>query len=102
MGVTDDTRDSYLILGIYDEAVGFYLPAEATTAIPGNKAYLDNAAGSVVRGYALSLGGATTGIEGVTAAGAESEAPLYDLSGRRVVNPTHGVYIRGGKKVYIK
>ncbi len=102
VGVTDDTRDSYLILGIYDEAVGFYLPAETVTAIPGNKAYLDNAAGSAVRGYALSLGGATTGIEGVTAGGAESEAPLYDLSGRRVVKPTHGVYIRGGKKVYIK
>lgn len=102
VGVTDETRDSYLILGIYDEAVGFYLPAEATTAIPGNKAYLDNAAGSAVRGYALSLGGATTGIEGVTDGSDASEAPLYDLSGRRVVKPTHGVYIRGGKKVYIK
>ncbi len=102
VGVTDDTRDSYLILGIYDEAVGFYLPAEATTAIPGNKAYLDNAAGSAVRGYALSLGGATTGIESVTAGSDASEAPVYDLSGRRVVNPTNGVYIRGGKKVYIK
>lgn len=102
VGVTDDTRDSYLILGIYDEAVGFYLPAETVTAIPGNKAYLDNAAGSAVRGYALSLGGATTGIESVTAGSDASEAPVYDLSGRRVVNPTHGVYIRGGKKVYIK
>lgn len=102
VGVTDDTRDSYLILGIYNDAVGFYLPAETVTAIPGNKAYLDNAAGTAVRGYVLSLDGETTGIGGVTAAGAESEAPLYDLSGRRVVKPTHGVYIRGGKKVYIK
>lgn len=102
VGVTDETRDSYLILGIYDEAVGFYLPAEATTAIPGNKAYLDNAAGTAVRGYVLSLGGETTGIEGVTDGSDASEAPLYDLSGRRVVKPTHGVYIRGGKKVYIK
>lgn len=99
----NDTRDSYLILGIYDDAVGFYLPAETVTAIPGNKAYLDNAAGSAVRGYALSLGGSTTGIEGVTTSdGAGSEEPVYDLSGRRVVNPTNGVYIRGGKKVYIK
>ena len=103
VGVTDETRDSYLILGIYDDAVGFYLPAEATTAIPGNKAYLDKSAASAVRGYALSLGGSTTGIEGVTTSdGAGSEEPVYDLSGRRVVNPTHGVYIRGGKKVYIK
>lgn len=102
VGVTDDTRDLYLILGVYNDAVGFYLPAETVTAIPGNKAYLDNAAGTAVRGYVLSLDGETTGIGGVTAAGAESEAPLYDLSGRRVVKPTHGVYIRGGKKVYIK
>lgn len=101
--VTDETRDSYLILGIYGDAVGFYLPAEATTAIPGNKAYLDNSTDQAVRGYALSLGGSTTGIEGVTTSdGAGSEEPVYDLSGRRVVNPTNGVYIRGGKKVYIK
>lgn len=101
--VTDDTRDSYLILGIYDDAVGFYLPAETVTAIPGNKAYLDRSTAQAVRGYALSLGGSTTGIEGVTTSdGAGSEEPVYDLSGRRVVNPTHGVYIRGGKKVYIK
>ena len=25
----------------------------------------------------------------------------YDLQGRRVVNPTHGIYIRGGKKIFI-
>lgn len=101
--VTDDTRDSYLILGIFNDAVGFYLPAETTTAIPGNKAYLDNSTVQAVHGYALSLGGSTTGIEGVTTSdGAGSEEPVYDLSGRRVVNPTHGVYIRGGKKVYIK
>lgn len=103
VGVTDDTRNSYLILGIYNDAVGFYLPAETVTAIPGNKAYLDNSTVQAVRGYALSLGGSTTGIEGVTTSdGAGSEEPVYDLSGRRVVNPTHGVYIRGGKKVYIK
>lgn len=103
VGVADDTRDSYLILGIYNEAVGFYLPAETVTAIPGNKAYLDNSTAPAVRGYALSLGGSTTGIEGVTTSdGAGSEEPVYDLSGRRVVNPTNGVYIRGGKKVYIK
>ena len=30
------------------------------------------------------------------------EAVYYDLSGRRVENPTRGIYIVGGKKVYIK
>ena len=27
---------------------------------------------------------------------------LYDLQGRRVENPTKGVYIQNGKKVYVK
>lgn len=27
---------------------------------------------------------------------------FYDLMGRRVSNPTHGVYIRQGKKVLVK
>ena len=29
-------------------------------------------------------------------------APFFDLSGRRVDNPTRGLYIQKGKKVYIK
>lgn len=31
-----------------------------------------------------------------------STSVLYDLSGRRVVNPKRGVYIQGGKKVLVK
>lgn len=30
------------------------------------------------------------------------DAPYYDLQGRRVVNPTRGIYIRNGRKVVIK
>ena len=29
----------------------------------------------------------------------DNNAPVYDLSGRRVVNPKRGLYIQGGKKV---
>ena len=41
-----------------------------------------------------------TGIQGVEAA--EGEKVYYDLSGRRVLKPAHGVYIANGHKVIVK
>jgi hypothetical protein len=32
----------------------------------------------------------------------DANAPIYDLMGRRVVNPTKGIYIKGGKKFIMK
>lgn len=32
----------------------------------------------------------------------DGNSPVYDLQGRRVTNPKHGVYIRGGKKIFIR
>ena len=42
----------------------------------------------------------TTAIEGIDSE--QGEAVYYDLSGRRVLNPTGGIYIVNGKKVYVK
>lgn len=42
-----------------------------------------------------------TGISDVTLDGKDSKA-YYDLQGRRVASPAHGVYIRAGKKVVVK
>ncbi len=52
----------------------------------------------------LDCGKATeVGIGDVTAdRSAGTDDALYDLSGRRVLHPTKGVYIRNGKKVYVK
>ncbi len=41
------------------------------------------------------------GVENVNAS-AEDTGYYYDLQGRRVDNPAHGIYIHNGKKVYIK
>ena len=30
---------------------------------------------------------------------AQGDNTIYDLMGRKVVNPTHGIYIQNGKKV---
>lgn len=44
------------------------------------------------------VSGAETGIQNVEADD-EANAVYYDISGRRVLNPEHGVYIRNGKKI---
>ena len=31
-----------------------------------------------------------------------SEGKIYDLNGRRVYNPTEGIYIKKGKKIFVK
>ena len=41
----------------------------------------------------------TTGIHGVRPEMQRRDNTVYDLQGRRVVNPTHGIYIINGKKI---
>lgn len=48
----------------------------------------------------------TTGVEDITVGGEEGEAVYYDMTGRRVANPTAGLYIRvngsTATKVYLR
>lgn len=71
--------------------------------LPAGKAYLNIA----VTGSApvLNLGfsdGDATGIDEVRSQMEEVREGIFDLSGRRVENPTKGIYIVNGKKVIIK
>lgn len=43
-----------------------------------------------------------TAIQTVVAEKSVNDGAFYDLSGRRVTNPVHGIYIRNGKKVIVK
>lgn len=65
------------------------------------RAYFDYSGTGNVQGMRLSLEGeGVTGIDGITTGNAGTEAPLYDLSGRRVQNVTKGgIYIQNGKKI---
>ena len=71
--------------------------------IAANKAYYvsSSAAGAA---FTLSFGGPTVGIDGVESAdGAEKATIYYDLSGRRVLYPSNGIFVTGeGQKVFIK
>lgn len=90
------------VLANSTNGIGFYHATEGTTLSQG-KAYLDFS-GSPVRAFTLSFGddGPTTGISSINADGNAENAPVYDLSGRRVTRAGKGIYIVGGKKVFIK
>lgn len=89
------------------ETVAFF--RVSTTNMPANKAYLlkknipaqaDNAAMFMFNFD--GNGGEVTDINTATKAETESNV-YYDLNGRRVLYPSHGIYVRGnGQKVFIK
>ena len=103
-GITfSDNRSSYLVLGkgISSQKIGFYTPSANLTAIGQNKAYLDASAVGSESAIALNFDDVTTGIS-LTEVNGEN-APVYDLSGRRVQRTVKGgLYIQNGKKYIVK
>ena len=96
--IVTDHRADYLVFGTNAGNVGFYKPSATKNTIAANKAFI--AASSLTTGagaIALNFGGNTTGINNAVVA--SENAPIFDLSGRRVVKAVKGgVYIQNGKK----
>ena len=85
--------------------LGFYAVSDGSTLSAG-KAYLplptaQLPSGAGVRQMTIIFDDETTGIQ-QTISSVESNKDYYDLQGRRVSTPTHGIYIVNGKKVVIK
>lgn len=97
--LTDATRANYLVFGknkADNTKVGFFKTNAAT--IPANKAFLETSA-LTQEAIAMNFGGNTTGVNTVVLGENGVNAPVFDLSGRRVVAPVKGgVYIQNGKK----
>lgn len=103
-------RDGYVskanyMLSAKTGTVGF-LPS-TMTLVPANKAFLPAANITSGSGQAQMLsfyiGGTVTGISAATADAHNGTDAYYDLNGRRVLYPAHGIYVTGnGKKVFIK
>ncbi len=77
-------------------SVGFFRSTNAT--LKANRAYLkvDN---ETIQSLAMNFGGTTTGITNAIKNEVTPNAPIYDLSGRRVFNMVKGnIYIQNGKK----
>lgn len=91
-------KANYLVFGVNADKVGFYTPGNVT-AIPANKAYI-NASAVTGSAIALNFGNTVTGINAAAINNGENNAPIYDLSGRRVWAPVKGgLYIQNGKKL---
>lgn len=105
------------------EGLGFYLSVDKANnsyngtrlkATPG-KAYLqvyeddakDPSSAALARSFVFGGGIETTGIEGITIMGTDVQRHgtiegIFDLQGRKISNPTKGIYIKNNKKVIIK
>lgn len=83
-------------------------------ATPG-KAYLkvsedeakDPSSAALTRSFVFGGGNETTGIDGITIMGTDVQRHgtiegIFDLQGRKISNPTKGIYIKNNKKVVIK
>ncbi len=108
------TADAYVLgyINIAEEGqpedmqVGFYTATKnqqegASWLNNGFKAYLPKTTES--KTLRFNFGGNTTAIESVLNNGVDANAPIYDLSGRRVMNAVKGgIYIQNGKKFIVK
>lgn len=79
--------------------MGFYQAAGQTVA--KNRAYLQ----SVTNNARISLelnDEEVARIDNLTPALSKGEGVVYELSGRKVMKATKGIYIQNGKKVFVK
>ena len=102
---------------IHKDRLGFYLGSSdgnSLKATPG-KAYLkvsENEAkapssAALTRSFVFGGGSETTGIDEITIMGTDVQRHgtiegIFDLQGRKISNPTKGIYIKNNKKVIIK
>ncbi len=97
--------DLVLGKGTTSNTLGFYLAPEGRK-LAANKAYLPYrpaAAGARVNGFAIQWDDETTGIRSIDN-GKQSvkNGAIYDLQGRKVANPSRGMYIINGRVVVVK
>lgn len=101
-------EDESYVLSRKNDIVGLYIAdkeGNTTWLNNGFKAYLPVkfATGTTSNVLRFTFGGNTTAIESVLNNGTDANAPIYDLSGRRVMNTVKGgIYIQNGKKFIVK
>lgn len=89
--------DHAYILSAVDGQTAFYKGKVGTT-LGMNKAYLTLDAAGAGQAISMNFGGNVTGINQIVNA-EQNNAPVYDLTGRRVVRTVKGgLYIKGGNK----
>ena len=99
-------RTDYRTLGFNKSGgIGFFKPAASIAAIPANRAFLYLNGMSLTNAFYIDFDGTTTSIDELLpdADALDSNAPIYDLSGRRMQGTLHkGIYIQNGRKFMVK
>ena len=94
---TIEADDHAYILSAVDGQTAFYKGKVGTT-LGMNKAYLTLNEAGAPEAISMNFGGNVTGINQIVNA-EQNNAPVYDLTGRRVVRTVKGgLYIKGGNK----
>ena len=83
-----------------NKVYGFYLANKQK--IGAGKAYLRVPLAAAAKYSFFSFDDETTGVEDIELGTTETDSPVYDLFGRKVVNPATGLYIKNGKKFIVK
>lgn len=103
---TEDAK--YYVFGVLKGEAGFYpVGTSKTLTSAAGKAYLqltaDQAAAAAARiSIVFADGSETTGISTAEVSTAKEDNVWYTLQGVRVAQPTRGIYVRNGKKVFVK
>lgn len=96
----DDSYTNY-VLSVQDNKVVFASIDEVAAPIKAGQAALSLPKINTAKSLSLSPEQVTTGINTVQGSGVKVNG-YYDLQGRRVSQPTKGLYIMDGKKIIIK
>ena len=98
---TIDATKTYIFAN-KNSKVGFYLlNPSGNRQVHGSRAYYqptDQA--EAVSAFIIDEGSVTGIIDAIATDATDSN--IYDLQGRRIATPTKGLYIKGGKKIYVK
>ena len=102
LNLTNEDKSTYRVFGKNSSnVVGFFTPSDNLNEVKANRGYF-----KVAKGGALRLNfedSVVSGIDAITANQALHNAPIFDLSGRRVMNTVKGgFYIQNGRKFIVK
>lgn len=97
-----DAASAAYILGKTDaQGVGFFKLNSSDREIKGGRAYYVAPNGGAAAAYLFN--GNVTGLEAIKTALNDANAPIYDLSGRKVAKAVKGgLYIKNGQKFIVK
>ena len=101
LNLTNEDKSTYRVFGRNSSNVGFFTPSGTLDEVKANRGFF-----TVSNGGALRLNfedSVVSGIDAIEANQALHNAPIFDLSGRRVMNTVKGgLYIQNGRKFIVK